>query len=214
MAIALMALVAALSGTAIASIPGNFGYIQSCYVKSSGALRVIDLQAGQRCTSNETRLYWRHDVGVGPTGPPGPAGPTGDTGPAGSGQQLSFGVNAGTPPAVLFEANGISIEFNCDGSSAGPLVRSSDSSSLQIMRVNTPVRTNSGASAEPGTVLYKRDPSFTTNETHELSDAGMPTIGTMVVRAGDGRIVTLDYAVDFNSGQGDCVFAGMAAVSA
>jgi hypothetical protein len=78
--IALIALVAALSGTAIASIPGKTGAINACYANSGGALRVIDFAKGQGCKSTETRLSWQQ---TGPTGPPGQAGAAGPTGPRG-----------------------------------------------------------------------------------------------------------------------------------
>jgi hypothetical protein len=56
MVVALLALLIAASGAAVAAIPSN-GTITACYVKSNGALRVID--TGQTCTSKETQLTWK-----------------------------------------------------------------------------------------------------------------------------------------------------------
>jgi hypothetical protein len=56
MAVALLALLIAASGAAVAAIPGGDGTIRACYAKNSGALRVID--TAQTCTSKETLLTW------------------------------------------------------------------------------------------------------------------------------------------------------------
>jgi hypothetical protein len=56
MGVALLALLIACSGAAVAAIPSN-GTIAACYAKNSGALRVID--TGQSCTSKETQLAWK-----------------------------------------------------------------------------------------------------------------------------------------------------------
>jgi hypothetical protein len=55
MVVALLALLIAASGAAVAAIPSN-GTITACYAKSNGALRVID--TGQTCTAKETLLAW------------------------------------------------------------------------------------------------------------------------------------------------------------
>jgi len=56
MAVALLALLIAASGAAVAAIPSN-GTIAACYAKNSGALRVID--TGQSCTAKEIQLAWK-----------------------------------------------------------------------------------------------------------------------------------------------------------
>src|SRR5215207_8333049 len=60
MAVALLALIIAASGAAVAAIPSN-GTISACYAKNSGALRVID--TGQTCsTSKEVPLAWKDGI--------------------------------------------------------------------------------------------------------------------------------------------------------
>lgn len=71
MAIALLALVVAVGGVAVASIPSADGAIEGCYDNSTGALRVIDPAAGGTCRGGETALTWNQK---GPQGPPGPQG--------------------------------------------------------------------------------------------------------------------------------------------
>lgn len=75
-------------GVAYASIPDSAGVIHACYVKSGGALRVVD----SACKSSETSLSWNQN-GVpgpaGPAGPPGAPGPAGPPGPAGTGVQFA-----------------------------------------------------------------------------------------------------------------------------
>src|SRR5215207_2292251 len=56
MALALLALLIAASGAAVAAMPSN-GTIAACYAKNSGALRVID--TGQSCTAKEMQLAWK-----------------------------------------------------------------------------------------------------------------------------------------------------------
>lgn len=81
-------LVAAAAGIALAigavaiayaTIPGPGGVINGCYLKSGGAVRVIDASV-TNCKGTETSLNWNV---MGPQGPVGPAGPTGPAGPAG-----------------------------------------------------------------------------------------------------------------------------------
>ncbi len=75
-------------GQLAAAIPDANGVIHACYnttPRQSGALRVIDTDAGQTCNSTyETPLNFNQTGPVGPQGPMGPAGPQGLTGPQGA----------------------------------------------------------------------------------------------------------------------------------
>jgi hypothetical protein len=64
---------AAATGIALATIPDSGGAIHACYMKSGGAIRVID-DAVTNCKSGETSLSWNV---AGQQGPPGPAGISG-----------------------------------------------------------------------------------------------------------------------------------------
>jgi len=80
----ILGFVAAAAGTALATIPSS-GVITSCYLKSGGALRVID-DGVTGCKANETTLAWNVQGPQGPQGPkgdPGQPGATGAEGPAG-----------------------------------------------------------------------------------------------------------------------------------
>jgi hypothetical protein len=59
------------SAVAIAAIPDSNGVIHACRDNRTGALRVIDTEAGQTCSSKESALYWNQ---TGPQGPPGLSG--------------------------------------------------------------------------------------------------------------------------------------------
>ena len=60
MVVALLALLIAASGAAIADIPSRWdGVITACRDNRSGVLRVIDAEGGQTCTSKETELAWK-----------------------------------------------------------------------------------------------------------------------------------------------------------
>jgi len=66
-------------GVAVAAIPATgTGLITGCRSKSTGALRVIDAQAKQKCKSTEKSLAWNAK------GVPGAKGATGATGAAGA----------------------------------------------------------------------------------------------------------------------------------
>ena len=77
-------------GIAAAAIPSGDGTIYACFHTTSGAVRVIDREAGATCASGEKLISWsqRGPTGPagakGPTGPAGLSGPRGATGPAGS----------------------------------------------------------------------------------------------------------------------------------
>ena len=87
----LVALVVAMSGISIASIPGDGGKISGCYEKKSGKLRVIDRAKGKKCRRGERALSWSQQ------GPQGAAGRDGAAGPAGP---------AGTPDTADFFTKG------------------------------------------------------------------------------------------------------------
>jgi hypothetical protein len=55
----------------MASIPSGNGTFTGC-VASTGALKLIDTDAGQICPSGQTQVTWNQ---TGPAGPPGPQGP-------------------------------------------------------------------------------------------------------------------------------------------
>lgn len=107
LAVASAALVAALSGVAVAAIPSAGGSIQGCYALTDGLLlgiphskgdtRIVDESA--TCRSYEKAIAWNQKGlkgdpgsigGQGPAGPKGsdgpagPAGPNGPTGPQGA----------------------------------------------------------------------------------------------------------------------------------
>lgn len=76
-----------------------------CYMKSGGAIRVIDPSV-TTCKSGETMISWNMKGPAGPTGPAGPAGamgltgPTGPAGPAGpAGAMGPAGPAGSTGPA-------------------------------------------------------------------------------------------------------------------
>ena len=60
-------------GIAYATIPDGGGVIHACYQKNQGALRVIDTDKAQTCSSSESPLIWNQ---TGQQGPPGPTGPS------------------------------------------------------------------------------------------------------------------------------------------
>jgi hypothetical protein len=93
---AAIALLVVLGTAAIgwASIPDSAGGIHGCRHRQTGALRVIDSDARQRCSRHERALNWNQtgprgaQGPTGPQGPPGPQGPAGPPGASGAGREL------------------------------------------------------------------------------------------------------------------------------
>jgi hypothetical protein len=75
--VALIALVAAVGGFAVAAVPDKQGRIEACYVKKTGAVKL--LTKGTKCPRGWTLVRWNQ---TGPAGQPGTPGATGS--PAGS----------------------------------------------------------------------------------------------------------------------------------
>jgi|HubBroStandDraft_2_1064218.scaffolds.fasta_scaffold39645_1 hypothetical protein len=75
------------TGDADASIPGTGGAITACYSRATGAVRIIDAQAGVRCAKGEAKLTWSQ---AGPRGLPGFNGANGRTVLNGSGAPADF----------------------------------------------------------------------------------------------------------------------------
>jgi hypothetical protein len=69
-----------LSTAAVAAIPGAGGVINACFLPKSGILRLIDAEAGERCTRKEQAISWNQ---TGPQGLPGERGLQGEPGPQG-----------------------------------------------------------------------------------------------------------------------------------
>jgi hypothetical protein len=67
LAVAIAALIVALSGVAYATIPSSSGLIHGCYSKLTGALRVINAPT-QACASYQVPISWDQ---TGQQGPPG-----------------------------------------------------------------------------------------------------------------------------------------------
>jgi hypothetical protein len=81
--------------------------INACYKPFSGALRLIDAEAGATCSSKERPLAWNVQGEKGEKGDPGPAGPQGVPGPAGT----------SSPPAA-YESFGSGVNLPTDGALA------------------------------------------------------------------------------------------------
>jgi hypothetical protein len=73
-----------IGALAYAAIPDSSGVIHGCYLKTNGALRVIDPPPSSRCTANEVPITWNQTGREGPAGPSGPAGPPGPAAPSAS----------------------------------------------------------------------------------------------------------------------------------
>lgn len=131
---AIVALVAAVGGFAVASIPSGNGTIHACYQKENGQLRVIDKDAKQSCRPSEVALTFNQKGPAGPTGPAGPrgaTGPAGPTGPSGSGGSGVTTLKSSRPAEVstssetFVDFDGPSITFAVPAGGATVIVAAS-----------------------------------------------------------------------------------------
>lgn len=108
------------TATALGAIPDDSaGVISGCYKTSSGAIRVIDAQAGETCAKSEVALTWNQVGPQGPTGaqgvpgPQGPGGPAGPAGPAGpQGPTGPTGPQGPAGPAGAVDVTPVTVNFD------------------------------------------------------------------------------------------------------
>jgi hypothetical protein len=127
MVVACIALVVAVGGVAVASIPDRGGVVHACYQKNGGGLRVIDT-AGRgfagKCRKSEKPLAWNEQgprglQGIqGVQGSQGLLGPKGDKGdPGAQGQQGPGAQWALVNPdgTIRAQSGGISVSVSSPG---------------------------------------------------------------------------------------------------
>ncbi len=108
-AIALAAvLVGAGAGAGYAAIPSSDGVLSACK-KADGSIKLIDPEAGQKCSGSTQLIEWNQKGPAGPAGPTGPAGPPGPPDPIAGEHVARFGTDTGgaasatSVPCVLGE---------------------------------------------------------------------------------------------------------------
>jgi hypothetical protein len=94
-AVAVIAVVAASTGVAVAAIPDRNGTITACYAKKGGSVRIIDVK--KKCRSKtEKRISWNQAGKDGAAGTPGAPGQNGTAGT--NGTNGADGTDATIPP--------------------------------------------------------------------------------------------------------------------
>jgi hypothetical protein len=109
--LAMVAVVIAMRGVAIGSVPDSSGKISACYGKN-GTLRIVDTSKKGKCARGEHRISWNQKGAV---GIPGPRGATGAAGAAGT--PGSPGAPGGTHAVIRYQ------EFTSDMSGFSGHVR-------------------------------------------------------------------------------------------
>jgi hypothetical protein len=105
--VSLIALVAAVSGLAIAAVPDSRGRIAACYSKKTGSVRL--LVKGGGCPRGLTLIRWNQRGPAGVAGSPGAPGTAGERGL--QGEQGNQGVQ-GSPAASLLTVNTKNVPAN------------------------------------------------------------------------------------------------------
>ena len=77
--VALLVVLALGAGTVYAAIPNGNGTVYACYVKNTGAVRLINYPKVKTCKAGQKLIKWS---ARGPAGPVGATGPVGPAGPA------------------------------------------------------------------------------------------------------------------------------------
>jgi hypothetical protein len=220
-------LLAALIGSASAAIPNSATHAYTgCYSATTGALRLIDFQAGKRCRSGERSVTWSQagprglTGSPGPQGSPGPKGDTGDAGPKGdTGSQGPSGTTVipvtSVPLGQMYDGVDLATvgpftfrgECSGDGSGqnatwhAGVYVKTSAAHSL--------VDVQNGYTLEP-TDDYHVDGMIANTGDRVSSPAWLPA-KTVKGVAPDGTEFTADLWIGFNmlgSTANQCQFGG------
>jgi hypothetical protein len=122
--VAIVALVAAAGGFAVASIPSGNGTVHACYQKENGQLRVVDKDANQACRPSERALTLNQRGPTGPTGPRGPAGPAGPPGGGVTHKSVKLG-EVSTRSETRVPLDGPSVTFTVPAGGATVLVAAS-----------------------------------------------------------------------------------------
>jgi hypothetical protein len=73
--VALLVVLALGAGTVYAAIPNSNGKVYACYVKNTGAVRLINYPKVSTCPKGQKLINWNAKGPQGPAGPVGPAGP-------------------------------------------------------------------------------------------------------------------------------------------
>jgi hypothetical protein len=81
--IALLVVLALGAGTVYAAIPNGDGKYYACYVKNTGAVKLINYPKVKTCQAGEKLINWNAKGPAGPQGAQGAQGPQGPQGPAG-----------------------------------------------------------------------------------------------------------------------------------
>jgi hypothetical protein len=80
--VALLVVLALGAGTVYAAIPNGNGTVYACYVKNTGAVRLINYPKVSTCPKGQKLIKWSAQGAQGPAGPQGAQGPQGPAGPA------------------------------------------------------------------------------------------------------------------------------------
>ena len=129
-------------------------------------------------------------------------------------EPVRYAANIGAGLSTVFNANGVSVQVDCAAASQAMARSTADNGDIQIVRANTPTPTAAaGVAVAAGDHVVNRDPDMDVNQVQFLNEDNKPAIGTMVFSGAGGGTVSLDYAFDYATPQGDCVFFGTAAIS-
>jgi hypothetical protein len=95
--VALLVVLALGAGTVYATIPDGNGKYFACYVKNTGAVKLINYPTVKTCPKGEKLILWNAKGPQGPAGPQGVQGPKGDQGPAGASGSSDWNAIANKP---------------------------------------------------------------------------------------------------------------------
>jgi len=172
-------LVLAGNAVALAAIPSADGTIASCRETRTGAIIVIDKEAGKTCPSGWAALSWNQQGQPGPVGPAGPTGPPGTIGPAGP--QGPPGLQGERGPAGPTGPAGPQGPRGQNGVSGYQAVVASDSTqAMAVCPSGKVVIGGGGRASDPSQALAESRPAFF-NAAGLEPNAWQATLSTTIV---------------------------------
>jgi hypothetical protein len=183
-------MVAAGAGIGLASIPSSTGVFHGCYVKTTGALRLIDPSAHQRCKRGQLAVSWNQAGQRGPKGARGAKGAKGDPGPAGP-PGLTFTTRTGQDSPDLSTAGTyfIVVKAVLENDSQNPLTGTcgiGDPSSPNVAAFSQPFVIPRGATAIEsfsGMIIVTQGPGLPAQA--QINCTVDDAAGTVVTQPGD-----------------------------
>lgn len=181
-------------------------------VKSGSERASAAAKRGKRGPRGPRGLRGRKGAG-GPAGPAGPAGAVGPAGPAGAGgsggtaksDAIVFRSPFGGSVQTVYSKGGLSLLMDCNTTGIARARSATDHAALAAFGADSTVTLYTGFTGD-----MAAGPS---GEFGLTPNTGNSFVGTVVYTPSGGNPVTVNYTIQFNTAQENCIFTGTASYS-